>query len=396
MKKVLLSFTLIASVVLAKAQTPNPLPFFDNFDNNSNQLPPADWYTSLTLGQIGVSPYNNPVVAGCPSNPGGFVVSPPSNSDPIIFITPDLADLNPGRQILFRFSLHAFSSNALTCASNITTPCTATVKIYLVSSSNTDPSVPQSSTVVYGSSASTVVSTSSNANPTASVSAVIPASVVPGTTFRVLLHVESLGACGNSNSTRYVIDNVNILDVAQIVTPVSFKTFNAARNKSNVAINWTTASEQNNNGFYIQRNDGSGWKNVAFVFSQAQAGNSSSDLSYNYSDPNNIKGISQYRILQVDIDGKSKFSEIRSVKGDGQLAKLIVYPNPSSTGDVNVVFDGQTARDVNVTDFSGRLIKKYSSVINNLEIKGLTTGVYSILVTEKLTGVKTVQKVIVK
>ena len=193
-----------------------------------------------------------------------------------------------------------------------------------------------------------------------------------------------------------IVDNVVIDFVEETVTPVSFKAFTASRNKSNVAITWTTASEQNNNGFYIQRNDGSGWKNVAFVFSQAADGNSASDLTYSYTDPNNIKGVSQYRILQVDIDGKSKFSEIRSVKGEGQIAKLIVYPNPSSTGDINVVFDGQTARDVNVNDFSGRLIKKYSSVINNLEIKGLPSGVYSILVTEKLTGVKTVQKVVVR
>ena len=163
-----------------------------------------------------------------------------------------------------------------------------------------------------------------------------------------------------------------------------------------MSISWTTASEQNNNGFYVQRNNGDGWKNVAFVFSQALGGNSASDLTYSYTDPNNIKGVSQYRILQVDIDGKSKFSDIRLVKGEEQLGKLIVYPNPSSTGNINVVFDGQTARDVNVTDLSGRLIRKYSSVINNLEIKGLTSGVYSILVTEKATGSKFVQKVVIK
>lgn len=391
MKKVLLSFAFVASVLLSKAQ--EPLPFTENFD--SGQLPTSDWIPSLVPpGQINVASYENPL-ASCANNPGGLVINPPFNEisaqDRISFLTPNLAYINANSLVTLRFNFFAFGSNSLTCNSQVS--CNATVKVYLVNSNYNSAALPPADQI-YGQSAVTSIQTSTSTTPTISISAAVASTIPANTTFRVLFDVESLGNC--ESPTRYVIDNINIIEVGQTVTPVSFKSFNASRNKSNVAISWTTASEQNNNGFYIQRNDGNGWKNVAFVFSQAAGGNSASDLDYSYSDPNNIKGVSQYRILQVDIDGKSRFSEIRSVKGEGQVSKVIVYPNPSSTGDINVVFDGQTARDVNVTDFSGRLIKKYSSVINNLEIKGLTSGVYSILVTEKLTGVKTVQKVVVR
>lgn len=390
MKKVLLSFAFVASVLLSKAQ--ELIPITENF-NDLQGLP--DWATSVNQNALGVSAYSAvDISSNCTSNPGGLVLNPGTinNQNKVTFLSPDLGYITSNSLVTFRFNVYAFNStNDFSCAKQVN--CSATVKLYLVKSSYTSTDLPTADQI-YGTSASVVVPTNTPSSPTGSVSADVTATIPDNTSFRVLFDIESVGDCGNP--IRFVIDNINISAIEQTVTPVSFKAFTASRNKSNVAITWTTASEQNNNGFYIQRNDGSGWKNVAFVFSQAADGNSASDLTYSYTDPNNIKGVSQYRILQVDIDGKSKFSEIRSVKGEGQIAKVIVYPNPSSTGDINVVFDGQTARDVNVNDFSGRLIKKYSSVINNLEIKGLPSGVYSILVTEKLTGVKTVQKVVVR
>jgi hypothetical protein len=56
--------------------------------------------------------------------------------------------------------------------------------------------------------------------------------------------------------------------------------------------------------------------NRAFVTSKAVAGTSSSELSYQYSDVNMEKGISQYRIQQVDLDGKFSYSMIRAIRGE--------------------------------------------------------------------------------
>jgi hypothetical protein len=180
--------------------------------------------------------------------------------------------------------------------------------------------------------------------------------------------------------------------------PVKFKSFNAARNHSVVALNWETASEQNNSGFAIERLIGAGgWQQIGFVSSKAAGGNSSSDLSYEYSDLNNTSAMTQYRLKQIDFDNKSSHSDIRAVRGQGQAGKTIVYPNPSNNGHVSVVFEDATAtRDISLMDMSGRMIKQIKAVTNNnIQFDNLTPGVYSLRVINRETGDQVVEKIVV-
>jgi hypothetical protein len=181
--------------------------------------------------------------------------------------------------------------------------------------------------------------------------------------------------------------------------PVSFKSFAASRTKNLVDLKWTTASESNNLGFEIQRLIGAGsWKTVSFVYTQAIAGNSGSDLNYSYTDINSTKGITQYRLRQVDIDQKSKYSEIRAVRGDGQSGKTIVFPNPGiAGGKVNVIFeDADGTRDVSLIDLNGRIVKQWKNITNNnLQIENLTPGFYNLKVTVRETGEQTIEKIVV-
>jgi hypothetical protein len=184
----------------------------------------------------------------------------------------------------------------------------------------------------------------------------------------------------------------------EIPLPVHFKYFNANRQSSNVAINWTTASEQNNKGFNVQRNDGGQWQTVAFVPSQALGGNSVSDINYAYTDVNNEKGISQYRIQQVDLDGKVAYTDIRAIRGDGVGGKVVIYPNPANDGKINIVFDDSKGfSDVQVSDMQGRIIRSFKGVTNNiLAIERLTSGFYTIRITNPVNAASSVHKVVVK
>ena len=211
---------------------------------------------------------------------------------------------------------------------------------------------------------------------------------------RYQVDVTFLATTGNTSST------CNIEQASQpIPLPVHFKSFNANRTtSSNVSIVWTTASEQNNKGFNVQKNVGGEWKTVAFVFSQAEGGNSSSDLTYSFKDANNEKGITQYRIQQVDLDGNAKYSDIRAIRGEGTAAKIVVYPNPSSDGKLNLVFEGNSeVRDVQVGDMQGRIVKSYKGITNNiLVIEKLSSGFYTIKITNRNTAAISVEKVVVK
>lgn len=198
-----------------------------------------------------------------------------------------------------------------------------------------------------------------------------------------------------SNVAKVIID----MPGQEISLPVHFKSFNADRkNTSTISLKWTTATEQNNRGFYVQRNIGGEWKNIAFVFSQADGGNSSSELSYEYFDANLEKGISQYRIQQVDMDSKATYSDIRAVRGEGSANKVSVYPNPSTDGKVNLVFEnGTSLRDVQVADLQGRIVKTYKEVKGNiLVVDKLTSGFYTLKITDRNTAVSSVEKVVVK
>lgn len=182
-----------------------------------------------------------------------------------------------------------------------------------------------------------------------------------------------------------------------ITLPVDMISFSASRNFSMVNLKWRTSSEQNNKGFDIERQLGNGtWENVGFVKSQAFDGNSNTELSYTYNDPNSFKGISQYRLKQVDLDSRFRYSEVRSVRGTNQISKTIIYPNPSE-GIVNVVFeDKNSIRDVSLYDMSGRIVNQWNGItINNLQITNLAPGLYSLRIVVRETGEQEIEKIIV-
>ena len=180
--------------------------------------------------------------------------------------------------------------------------------------------------------------------------------------------------------------------------PANFRSFTATRsNRTNVILKWETITEQNSAAFVVERNILGKWETIANVPSQAIGGNSNNLLTYQLNDLNAAKGISQYRIRQVDFDGAYKISEIRSVRGEGQKGGTIVYPNPSSDGKINVVFEGEFAkRNITVQDMSGRIIKDWRNYTNNnIQIENLTPGFYTIRIVNTETGEQNVEKAVV-
>ena len=181
--------------------------------------------------------------------------------------------------------------------------------------------------------------------------------------------------------------------------PVSLKSFTATRKSSStVGLKWETAQEENSKGFYVERKlSNSGWQSISFVESKAIRGNSSSPLAYEFTDLNDAKGISQYRLRQIDIGGKEAYSQIRAVRGEGQKGKTIIYPNPSGDGKVNIVFENvNSSRDVSLMDVSGKTLKQWKGVTNNnIQIDNLNAGFYTIRIVNNETGEQVVEKFIV-
>src|SRR5690606_29315936 len=98
----------------------------------------------------------------------------------------------------------------------------------------------------------------------------------------------------------------------EITLPVSLSLFTVKSQNDIVKLNWTTVSENNNSHFEpLRSRDGIKFSKIGVVDG---AGNSDQERSYTYTDYAPFSGISYYQLNQVDFDGTSTVSEIRSVK----------------------------------------------------------------------------------
>jgi len=115
-------------------------------------------------------------------------------------------------------------------------------------------------------------------------------------------------------------------DVAPL--PVELTSFTVTAQNQNVLLNWSTASELNNNGFEVQRSLlNSEFVTVGFV---EGAGTSSLQQEYSFTDQNLSNGKYSYRLKQIDFDGTFEFSaevEVNVVSLDN-YSLINNYPNP--------------------------------------------------------------------
>lgn len=114
--------------------------------------------------------------------------------------------------------------------------------------------------------------------------------------------------------------------------PVNLTAFTAEKQGADVLLKWTTASEQNNARFEVQRSvDGMAFETIGTV---KGAGNSTRMNRYQLTDRPEQNGgdAIYYRLKQVDLDGRYCYSEIRAVMQQQDLApgNIVVSPNPFS------------------------------------------------------------------
>ena len=146
-------------------------------------------------------------------------------------------------------------------------------------------------------------------------------------------HASATGTAPNPTAGRTGVSLANLTGDWRITTtnstdtplPIELIGFDANLQGSNVLVNWSTASELNNDFFTIERSDGIGeWNNLGIV---PGAGNSTSKLEYDFFDNLPRIGNNYYRLKQTDFDGTSTYSNIQLVIL-GETDLISVYPNP--------------------------------------------------------------------
>lgn len=115
--------------------------------------------------------------------------------------------------------------------------------------------------------------------------------------------------------------------------PVELISFEAKYENHHALITWETASEKNNDYFTIERSSDA--KNFEAIGKVEGAGNSSSANDYSYKDYRIPKGVSYYRLMQTDFDGKFEYFKIVKVEAtennnnhEEGVKVISIGPNP--------------------------------------------------------------------
>ncbi len=149
----------------------------------------------------------------------------------------------------------------------------------------------------------------------------------------VILYNTNLSTSDRSTVEHYLANRYGITSGA---LPVELTSFTANITDGKVMLNWQTATEVNNYGFEVERirnedpSEAKGtrnWENISFIQGN---GNSNSLKIYSFTDVTPPSGKVQYRLKQIDFDGKYEYSDIVefNVAAPTSFALEQNYPNP--------------------------------------------------------------------
>jgi len=192
-----------------------------------------------------------------------------------------------------------------------------------------------------------------------------------GTTSNPQVNRTGLSLANLTNS--FYIGSINS---ASTPLPISLINFKATVQNGEVLLNWTTAAEIDNDYFTIQRSTSvTGWENIQKI---PGAGTSGLTKYYNAKDILPLSGVSYYRLMQTDFDGKSTYSFVVSVNIDNNISEILVYPNPASDR-LWIQFATTGKFEVALFDNNGQLVNQPVSTPGNtmeMNISELKTGIY--------------------
>ena len=184
---------------------------------------------------------------------------------------------------------------------------------------------------------------------------------------------------------------VGVFDKTGVPVPVEFLTFNAIVKENEVKLTWTTATEINNKGFEIQRNESNlfsgmeqkDWTDIGFVEGN---GTTTESNFYSFIDNNISSGTYKYRLKQIDYNGEYKYSKEIEIK-IGAPSKFFLsqnYPNPfNPSTKINYSIPINSFVTIKVYDILGELIttlvnenKNAGNYTFNFEAMNFSNGVY--------------------
>ena len=146
-----------------------------------------------------------------------------------------------------------------------------------------------------------------------------------------------LNPAGNQNGAGFglfvALADGNVVELFPGVVPVELSSFTANVIGTDVNLNWSTATELNNNGFEVQRQSGADFVTIGFVKGR---GTTTEVQNYSFTDSKLSVGKYAYRLKQVDFDGSFEYSKVVNVDLTTPTVFSLDqnYPNPFNPSTV--------------------------------------------------------------
>jgi hypothetical protein len=162
------------------------------------------------------------------------------------------------------------------------------------------------------------------------------------------------------NAYQWMLQFSRSVSVPLPLTLTSY-TATTAANGAGVNVDWTTAVEENNKYFTLQRSaDGETYSDLDTI--TPASANSATARSYSYIDQSPLSGNNFYRLTQTDLNGTVNYYGIREVSFSAGKQTVAISPNPC-TSQIHVLFDnaatGQLA--IEIIDAQGKVLRRWNA-----------------------------------
>lgn len=166
--------------------------------------------------------------------------------------------------------------------------------------------------------------------------------------------------------------------------PVVYETFYVTQQGTNNQLSWSTSKELNSNSYVVEKSiDSRNWKQIATV---AGAGTSSLTNKYGYSDKSSNDAVVYYRIRQVDMNGTSVYSAIRSLRNNEIGSVTNIFASSNKTVIIDFNSDVKDNVSIQLINMGGQVItrKEFSKASYRLVLNttGAGSGVYVVRVSD--------------
>ena len=164
----------------------------------------------------------------------------------------------------------------------------------------------------------------------------------------------------------------------EAVVPIKITNFTALPNGNKVNLQWVVSEQTGVDTYQVEVSvDGRIFATIATVNS-----NGNLTATYNAIHTNPVAGINYYRIKTVEKDGTISYSDLRRVN-IGKGGDVIIYPNPVSTGVVNITLTGSVigkTATISILSMDGKLISTHRiarvAQTETMDVNKLASGKY--------------------